>query len=815
MHVAGSSGLGRGRALAALHARLLLFALFVLALAEPRAVRADDRLSVIFAVDHSSSITPRAGEQALQYVLDAVEGKPEDDEAGLLFFGRNAAVELPPAMSLPFEAVNVQLDRDGTDLSNALSLGAAMLPPERQGRVVLISDGVETEGHLGTVLDDLRSRDIPVDVLPIDYRYEHEVWLERLELPRFLKLGETFEAAVILSSLKEGSGRLVLVENEQVVFAESVQFNAGKNRFVVPIHLTRPGFYEYRAEVEVPPERDSWTRNNVAISQLYIEGQGMILVVTDPEGDARDEAPLVDALVRSRRQVQVASAYSFPRERLALLPYDCIVFVNVPRDALDEVQIQAAHDAVYTQGSGFLMLGGQNGFGPGGYHRTQIEDLLPVTMDISQKKVLPKGALAIVLHTCEFPEGNTWGKRITKQAMKVLNPRDEVGVLVFDYQGSDKWLFPLTPAQEYERLAQLVNNAEIGDMPGFSPSMRMGLTGLQASDAATRHMIIISDGDPSPPPPKLVEEFVAAKVSISMIAIAPHGSSDIDMMRSVAGTTGGRFYFPPGPAALPAIFIKEAKTLRRSSIQNLTFVPQVELSSPVLKGLGELPSLHGYVLTTPKPRSTVILEGPEQEDMDPVLVTWRYGVGAAAAFTSDLSSNWGRDWVGWERYRAFVNQLVTEISRVKEESWLHVQSYAAGGEGVILVEDHAAQEALLSVQAQVQGPNDASSAVTLEQVGPRRYEGRFALGNQGRYQVLVAALGEGRDERAHAGFVVPYSDELRRFRANPSSWPRSPSAAAGACSTGTRPVRCSTAHPGPRGRARARSSTGCWRSWPA
>ena len=64
--------------------------------------------------------------------------------------------------------------------------------------------------------------------------------------------------------------------------------------------------------------------------------------------------------------------------------------------------------------------------------------MLPVTMDVSQKKVLPKGALAIILHTCEFAEGNTWGKRITKQAIKVLGAQDEVGVLAYDYQDGEE-----------------------------------------------------------------------------------------------------------------------------------------------------------------------------------------------------------------------------------------------------------------------------------------------------------------------------------------------------------------------------------------
>jgi len=40
------------------------------------------------------------------------------------------------------------------------------------------------------------------------------------------------------------------------------------------------------------------------------------------------------------------------------------------------VQMQAVRDAVYNQGMGFLMVGGANSFGPGGYNRTKVEEAL-------------------------------------------------------------------------------------------------------------------------------------------------------------------------------------------------------------------------------------------------------------------------------------------------------------------------------------------------------------------------------------------------------------------------------------------------------
>ena len=54
------------------------------------------------------------------------------------------------------------------------------------------------------------------------------------------------------------------------------------------------------------------------------------------------------------------------------------------------------------------MIGGDRSFGAGGYQDTPVERALPVSMDVSHKKILPRGALVIILHTCEIPSGNYW-----------------------------------------------------------------------------------------------------------------------------------------------------------------------------------------------------------------------------------------------------------------------------------------------------------------------------------------------------------------------------------------------------------------------
>ena len=99
-------------------------------------------------------------------------------------------------------------------------------------------------------------------------------------------------------------------------------------------------------------------------------------------------------------------------------------------------------------------------------------------------------------------------------------------------------------------------------------------------------------------------------------------------------------------------------------VQEKQFVPEEQMQSSVMKGITSLPPLHGFVLTTPKSRAETILQVPPDKDSegdtDPVLAKWRFGLGTTAAFTSDLGTKWGKDWLGWDHYRPFLKQLMID-----------------------------------------------------------------------------------------------------------------------------------------------------------
>ena len=108
-----------------------------------------------------------------------------------------------------------------------------------------------------------------------------------------------------------------------------MKYRAGKNRFTIPIQLRDPGYYEYEATLQVPDDKDGWKQNNKAISFLHLEGEGRVLMIVDTDGDQRDWQSIQTALEETKRKVELRDAFDLPVDPLSLLPYDCVVFVNV------------------------------------------------------------------------------------------------------------------------------------------------------------------------------------------------------------------------------------------------------------------------------------------------------------------------------------------------------------------------------------------------------------------------------------------------------------------------------------------------------
>ncbi|MBI3191095.1 MAG: VWA domain-containing protein, partial [Pedosphaera parvula] len=381
-------------------------------------------------------------------------------------------------------------------------------------------------------------------------------------------------------------------------------------------------------------------------------------------------------------------------------------------------------------------------YAAGGYRGTPLESALPLSMELDSKKVLPKGALALVMHGMEFDNGNQVARDIAIAALESLGPQDELGVLLWD--GNERWLFPLTPVGDKKALGRKIAGMNQGDLPSFQNLMSMGLDGLRKSNANLKHMIVFSDGDPNAPTQQLMDAFVAAKVTVSTVMIGAHVAPD--RMIWIANQGRGRFYDVKSAGQLPQIFLKEAAVILKSAIHEGSFKPQLASASEVVRGIGaaEYPPLLGYVATSPKPRAEIPLLSDKG---DPILAHWQYGLGRSIAFTSDAKGKWAGPWLGWGKYRQFWSQAAQWSLRRLENADFTTDVSVERGEGALSVEaldETGNYRNFLNLRAVVVSPKGERQTVNLEQTGPCHYEARFPTKEVGAYLMNLMDVKDGK-----------------------------------------------------------------------
>ena len=102
---------------------------------------------------------------------------------------------------------------------------------------------------------------------------------------------------------------------------------------------------------------------------------------------------------------------------------------------------------------------------------------MPVDFHNKAKKVVPCGALAMIMHASEIPEGNFWQKKIAEEVLKALGPRDYCGVIQYTgngpFRGTD-WLWKPGMAVVGENrgaMAARIDRMTPMDMPDFDPGL--------------------------------------------------------------------------------------------------------------------------------------------------------------------------------------------------------------------------------------------------------------------------------------------------------------------------------------------------------
>jgi len=598
-----------GRRCFVLAVRTALLVALVLAMAGAQHVRESRDLAVIFLLDRSHSIPDsmkRAQEQFIQEA-GALPKRPDNDKAAVISFDGESNIEQLPMKGVFIERVTPPVAPDRTDLSQAIRMALAMFPEGMAKRIVLLSDGNQNAGNVLAAAAAAASSGVGIDVIPLTYEHENEVLFDRLVTPVQANLDDRVPIRMILRAKQPTSGKLVLYHNDERLSAERVELKAGVNPWIHEVPLTSGGVHRYEARFEPDdPNADEIAENNVARGFTFVQGEGTVLLLTN---DRACDSAMVSALEKENVKVEMVSMTDAPENVLQMLDYDAIILSNTPADLFTEDQKKQMAAYVRNMGGGLVMTGGNEGFGAGGWLGSPVEAVMPLKFDVKQRKQLLRGALVLIMHTCEMDRGNYWAEQVATAAVKTISSLDYIGLIAYGgTTGGTAWEIPFKPAMSKQRIIGQIRKVSgmIGDMPDFRGGMELAYQALRsATDAAQKHIIIISDGDASAPPRTLLTKMKNAKITCSTVAVGYGVHVNERRMKDIAKKTGGTCYRVKNPKKLPQIFIKEAKIVRRPLIRETPDGFKPRLRTPMAEittGIsdGELPPLYGHVLTTPR-----------------------------------------------------------------------------------------------------------------------------------------------------------------------------------------------------------------------
>ncbi|MEP6774619.1 MAG: VWA domain-containing protein [Chloroflexota bacterium] len=764
-------------------------ALLVIALAQPVLAGVDPRYDLVVALDASNSLSPASRTAEIQYAQTVLHDAAAGQSVRFISVGKQAILLTPEDVaSGQWASGSAQAfgSQRSTDLSAGLRLAGSLLGDEGRRRIVLATDGWETQGDVADEAQRLRSRGIDVQVVALNALGEHEVVVEALNMQSYARVGDPVPAELHIYSTQAVTATLSLLVDGTPAPSRVILLDKGEN--TLPLQQTAgvEGFHRVEAQVQTGAGVDTNTENNSAFAGLVVKPAPRALVLQERVA----EGTLISHVLGQQGiEVDLGFPAAVPPRVEDLSQYDSIVLVDVAATSFTLDQQKTLQEYVRRYGRGLVAIGGETAFGKGDYADTVFDDMMPVSSQPAPRPQQGNIVLILVIDKSSSMRNSgdlsnrssvdkfSMALRAAELAVDSLRSGDQVGVLAFD--NAYEWAVPvqaITSDVDKNVIKGKILQIHLGNSTAIYAALAEAARAIRLIDVPNRHIVLLTDGmdqgyhDYTP----LLESLRNDTIHLSTIGIG----SDVrkDFLIQLARDGLGRYYFTEQPENLPKIVFKEIDLATREATLLGTVQPHIASLSPALNGLRpqDIPQLSGYDITQPKDAATTALLS---DAGDPLLAHWQYGLGRVLAFTSEAGQGWGAQWASWSSFGAFWNQAVRWTMGSPESKVLQPSAQLAGGAGVtasvqqssvisntqtalVSVESLNADNSfadLASVTAGVKSPSGVVTSTTLLQTAPGHYEGQVPVGEPGSYEVLVHRAASGDIEAAseEIGLSVP------------------------------------------------------------
>jgi hypothetical protein len=349
------------------------------------------------------------------------------------------------------------------------------------------------------------------------------------------------------------------------------------------------------------PAQDTSVENNRAQATASLRGQPRVLLV---DGDEPRIRPLAEALRREKMLVETRGTLGLPKTLEDLQQFDLLALSDISALTMGREQMELYRRWVQDFGGGFLMIGGENSFGVGGYFRTPVEQMLPVRMEHEDRLDTPSVALLIVLDRSGSMTAQVQGQTkmsLANQgavlALNVLQPKDYFGVLAVDVRSHT--VVPLaqhaTKSSEEQKILSITAG---GGGIYIYTSLVEAFAQIRDVPARIKHIILFSDtadaeekvagemGDGTRGGGSsldLASAMLASKITTSVVGLGLETDKDTAFCRQLAERGNGRFYLTSDATTLPQIFSTETMKVAQSSLVEEPFLAMLLRKSPLIR----------------------------------------------------------------------------------------------------------------------------------------------------------------------------------------------------------------------------------------
>ena len=661
-------------------------------------------------------------------------------------------------------------DLEASDIASALKFASTLFTNPQTSRIVLLSDGAETDNEASKVIRAIAAQGIKVDTVHFpNEEVTNEVQLLGVVTPsQSIRVGETFALELTLQSEFETKQaiQVQLYDNDEESTSQIIELAGGVQTVQIETSLNVPGMHKLAFEI-VEYGEDTSGLNNVLNSYMYLEIFDKVLIIENNSGEADALAEMLSETMNVG-VVNIHDVEAMPKTVDDLRAYDEVVLCNIANNDMPEGFDKILHNYVYDVGGGlFTVAGGASGTGgadnkANAYTRedmygTLYQNMLPVEII----NYTPPLAVVIIVDRSgsmwNAGDGTTYeqsklyaAKQGAEACLDVLSDRDYVGILALSdyYEESVK----LTPRPQRAKILAAIDSIELGGgtiYEGALEGARQAL--LSNTKVEKRHIILVSDGLPGDTDPESylneARKNAAAGITMSVVGIECDNSAKRALIELVeAGGGDSSCYYDIKDVLNVATSMRE--DLQAPEIKDVNyepFTPTITTTNSVVNNVRQedLGVLDGFYGSKLKNGATEILGG----EYVPIYAQWEYGKGMVGSFMCDLSGVWSSGFVNNPTTTVLMNNIVTALfpSENIRPSDIRTEIYEDNYHNTLSVFTSLLEGQKIRVTVtspSLDGISDPTSVVYYPEEGSGQTRVNFTATVPGQHKILIEKVNE-------------------------------------------------------------------------